>query len=275
MRHCCRKDKERENISALEVLPDLLTELDKMTPPQRLLALVQASAAAAAPAVHATSIRQRGVKIRLSVLLAYMPACLPGCRVCWLPTSLTGGPRLVWTSTKTQQYWRCTVRYMPRCTADALPVHLSSALSGGMHMISKPPADHLPAAIPGLTCCLQARSKLSQRPWRVDDFDEFAEVLCLAMLLPCVPAAEDQPLPCAGKAMNSAAAHICGSPHSLLQVWFSKSHLNEDGEGEQGCIVSVCLLACLLARLLTVPLLSQSSEPTCTHPLLACLQARW
>ena len=78
------------------------------------------------------------------------------------------------------------------------------------------------------------------------------------MLLPCVPAAVDQPLPCAGKAMNSAAAHICGSPHSLSQVWFSKSHLNEDGEGEQRCIVSVCLLACLLARLLIMPLLSQA-----------------
>jgi len=37
----CRKDKERENGAALEVLPDLLTELDAMAPPQRLLALVQ------------------------------------------------------------------------------------------------------------------------------------------------------------------------------------------------------------------------------------------
>ena len=36
-----RKDKERENSAALEVLPDLLTELDEMAPPQRLLALVQ------------------------------------------------------------------------------------------------------------------------------------------------------------------------------------------------------------------------------------------
>lgn len=42
----CRKDKERENSAALEVLPDLLAELDQMPPPQRLLALVQASRSA-------------------------------------------------------------------------------------------------------------------------------------------------------------------------------------------------------------------------------------
>jgi hypothetical protein len=39
-----RKDKERENSSALEVLADLLLELDELPPPQRLLALLQVSA---------------------------------------------------------------------------------------------------------------------------------------------------------------------------------------------------------------------------------------
>lgn len=38
----CRKDKERENRAALEVLPDLLGELDQMSAPHRLLALIQA-----------------------------------------------------------------------------------------------------------------------------------------------------------------------------------------------------------------------------------------
>lgn len=36
-----RQDKERENVAALEVLPDLLGDLDRLAPPQRLLALVQ------------------------------------------------------------------------------------------------------------------------------------------------------------------------------------------------------------------------------------------
>ena len=36
-----RQDKERENLAALEALPHLLSELDEMPPPQRLLALVQ------------------------------------------------------------------------------------------------------------------------------------------------------------------------------------------------------------------------------------------
>ena len=42
----CSKDKERENQAALEVLPDLLAELDRLAPPARLLALVQGVLAA-------------------------------------------------------------------------------------------------------------------------------------------------------------------------------------------------------------------------------------
>ena len=79
MRQCCRKDKERENISALEVLPDLLTELDKMTPPQRLLALVKASAAAAAASCacnqHSSAWREDQ---------ADCAACLHACLLSWL-----------------------------------------------------------------------------------------------------------------------------------------------------------------------------------------------
>lgn len=42
----CRLDKERENAVALQVLPDLLTELDVLSPRERLLALVQGILAA-------------------------------------------------------------------------------------------------------------------------------------------------------------------------------------------------------------------------------------
>lgn len=87
-----RKDKERENSAALEVLPDLLAELDQMPPPQRLLALVQG--------VLAANIFDWGAK-----------ACV-------------------------DLYLNATILEMYR----------------------------------------EARTKLSQRPWRVDDFDEFAEV---------------------------------------------------------------------------------------------------
>ena len=37
----CRLDKEREHAAALEVLPDLLSELDHMPPPARLTSLIQ------------------------------------------------------------------------------------------------------------------------------------------------------------------------------------------------------------------------------------------
>ncbi|PSC76368.1 Pantothenate kinase 2 isoform B [Micractinium conductrix] len=100
-----RKDKERENSAALEVLPDLLAEIDEMAPPARLLALVQG--------VLAANIFDWGAN-----------ACV-------------------------QLYQSASILEMYR----------------------------------------EARTKLSQRPWRVDDFDAFAE------------------------------------------YWFSKSNLNEDGEG--------------------------------------------
>ncbi|KAI7844383.1 hypothetical protein COHA_002181 [Chlorella ohadii] len=87
-----RKDKERENGAALEVLPDLLTELDALAPPQRLLALVQG--------VLAANIFDWGAK-----------ACV-------------------------DLYQSATILEMYR----------------------------------------EARTRLSQRPWRVDDFDAFAEV---------------------------------------------------------------------------------------------------
>ncbi|KAL4425789.1 hypothetical protein ABPG75_009805 [Micractinium tetrahymenae] len=87
-----RKDKERENSAALEVLPDLLTELDQMPPPQRLLALIQG--------VLAANIFDWGAK-----------ACV-------------------------DLYQNATILEMYR----------------------------------------EARTKLSQRPWRVDDFDAFSEV---------------------------------------------------------------------------------------------------
>lgn len=37
-----REDKERENAAALEVLPDLLRELDRLRPGDRLTAIIQA-----------------------------------------------------------------------------------------------------------------------------------------------------------------------------------------------------------------------------------------
>lgn len=43
---CCRLDKARENAAALEVLPDLLTELDGMAPAPRLTALIEGCLAA-------------------------------------------------------------------------------------------------------------------------------------------------------------------------------------------------------------------------------------
>ena len=85
-------DKERENAAALEVLPDLLAELDELTPPERLLALIQGALAA--------NIFDWGAK-----------ACV-------------------------DLYHNATILEMYR----------------------------------------EARSKLSQRPWRVDDLDDFAEV---------------------------------------------------------------------------------------------------
>jgi hypothetical protein len=59
----------------------------------------------------------------------------------------------------------------------------------------------------------QARTKLSQRPWRVDDFDEFAEVSI---------------------ELSSASRFIALTPVvcSALQVWFSKSDLDSDGHGK-------------------------------------------
>ncbi|KAL4445797.1 hypothetical protein ABPG77_008996 [Micractinium sp. CCAP 211/92] len=87
-----RKDKERENSAALEVLPDLLTELDQMPAPQRLLALIQG--------VLAANIFDWGAK-----------ACV-------------------------DLYQNATILEMYR----------------------------------------EARTKLSQRPWRVDDFNAFSEV---------------------------------------------------------------------------------------------------
>ena len=87
-----RLDKERENEAALEVLPDLLAELDEMSPPERLLALIQGALAA--------NIFDWGAK-----------ACV-------------------------DLYHNATILDMYR----------------------------------------EARSKLSLRPWRVDDLDDFAEV---------------------------------------------------------------------------------------------------
>ncbi|KAI3438596.1 hypothetical protein D9Q98_001020 [Chlorella vulgaris] len=87
-----RKDKERENSSALEVLADLLLELDELPPPQRLLALLQG--------VLAANIFDWG-------------------------------------------------------SASCVDLYQNATI---------------------LEMYAEARTKLSQRPWRVDDFDEFAEV---------------------------------------------------------------------------------------------------
>ena len=42
----CRQDKERENVAALEVLPDLLRELDGTPPAARLGSLIEGCLAA-------------------------------------------------------------------------------------------------------------------------------------------------------------------------------------------------------------------------------------
>ena len=78
---------------------------------------------------------------------------------------------------------------------------------------------------------LQARTRLSQRPWRVDDFDAFAEVWAAgcdgARLQTCVWNLQ------ALLVTYLAVIRFTWLCMPALQVWFSKSQLDADGQGEQ------------------------------------------
>lgn len=126
-------DKERENAAALEALPDLLDEVDKLDGPERLLALIQVGSRVS------RTLRVKSFLIRalpwhdalqgcFYVMLctqsshlhdddASMHAALtqsrsppPPPRDPWRPTSLTGEPRPASTCTRMPRSWRCTDR---------------------------------------------------------------------------------------------------------------------------------------------------------------------
>ena len=58
---------------------------------------------------------------------------------------------------------------------------------------------------------LQARTKLSQRPWRVDDFDDFAEV-CFVVCV-CLPPVEVQSLTWDAVVCSFAISFVAGLVH--------------------------------------------------------------